>query len=275
MILLILFFFGLCLGSFVNALVWRLRLQEKAQLKKQKTRYSIVNGRSVCTHCKHILAPKDLIPLISWLTLNGRCRYCGKQIGWHYPTVELVTALVFIVSYLFWPTDLTVSYNIVGLTSWLIILVGLVGLFVYDLKYFILPNKIIFPLLSIALIGLAVQSVLAGDFSIIVDGLAGGLIGGGIFYSLFQISDGKWIGGGDVKLGFLLGLLVGGAIEALLFLFIASLLGSLVSIPAILSKKANIKTKIPFGPFLIAGAFVTVLFGEGLLDWYNQLLVGG
>src|SRR5665213_2769212 len=97
MIIALLALLGLVFGSFVNALVWRLHEQEvllekrKKPSKKQLEKLSILNGRSMCPHCKHELAIKDLVPLFSWIALKGKCRYCGKPISWQYPVVELLT----------------------------------------------------------------------------------------------------------------------------------------------------------------------------------------
>src|SRR5690606_19684146 len=110
---------GLCLGSFVNALVFRLHMQMKASEKHrgkkvQKAKLSIVSGRSMCVHCHHELAWYDLIPVLSWLTLGGKCRYCHKPIAWQYPLVELATAALFALSYVYWP----VNFSTFQLMDW-------------------------------------------------------------------------------------------------------------------------------------------------------------
>lgn len=226
----------------------------------------------MCVHCKHELAVKDLIPVFSWIALKGKCRYCSKQIPSLYPIVEISTAILFIVSYIFWPNDLADGGNIVFFIAWLASVVGLNALFLYDLKYLILPNKIVFPVFVIGLIGIIAQSILQSDLESIKTAIYGVLIGGGIFYLLFQLSSGKWIGGGDVKLGFALGLIVGGPSNALLLLFIASSLGSIYSIPQILKKNIKVQTKIAFGPFLITAAVIVQLFGQKMIDWYINTL---
>lgn len=266
MIIVVLAVLGLILGSFVNALVWRIHEQEKSKSKK----LSISKGRSMCPNCRHELSSKDLIPVLSWLLLRGKCRYCKKSISIQYPTVELSAALIFIGSYIWWPANLGgVQAAIFGL--WLIILVGLIALMVYDLRWYILPNRIIYPLGVVASTQ-AVISITAAPkpATALLNAVLAVLIGGGVFYVLFQVSDGKWIGGGDVKLGWLLGLIVATPTKSILFIFVASLLGTIVSLPLLMSKRLKRNSVIPFGPFLIIGAIIVVLFGQNMIDWYQQ-----
>ena len=265
MVIAVLLVFGLALGSFVNALVWRLHEGR-----------DWVNERSECIHCHHELAAKDLVPVLSWLWLRGRCRYCHRPISAQYPIVEAATAFLFVVSYLAWPEALTgAEVAVFGL--WLALLVGLMALLVYDLRWMLLPNKLVFPLTGVATLQAIVRVLSSDNFAkaLLWEVLAAA-IGGGIFYILFQVSNGRWIGGGDVKLGFLLGILVATPAKSLLVIFLASVLGTLVSLPLLLSKRLKGKGRIPFGPFLIAAAILTVLFGTDILHWYTHdiLLLG-
>lgn len=271
MVILSLIGLGLCLGSFVNALVWRLHEQSQTKSRKRQKELSIVNGRSKCVHCGHGLAPKDLIPLISWLQLRGNCRYCGKAISSQYPLVELSTAILFALSYIFWPPfsdSVLKPEEVIGFGVWLVSLTGFMALIVYDLRWMLLPNKIIFPLLWLAGSSVGAQAFFESSFQPLISSIWGTLIGGGLFYALFQISSGRWIGGGDVKLGFLLGILLGGPEMAFLMIFLASLLGSLYSVPLLAKGKLKAKARLPFGPFLIISAIITKLFGQQLIDWY-------
>ncbi len=274
MVIAILAVLGLAAGSFVNALVWRL-YQQALPVKKRRAgpaALSISQGRSMCPHCGHQLHGKDLLPVLSWLSLQGKCRYCRQSISKQYPLVELVTALIFVISYVWWPEPLDAA-GITSLVIWLISLVGLMALLVYDFRWMLLPNRIIAPLLVIAAAGAVLNSLIfSQSFQPLMEALLGALIGGGIFYGLFQVSQGRWIGGGDVKLGFLLGLLVGGPLNAFLMLFLASLLGTLVILPLLSLKKMDVKSRIPFGPFLIGGAFISRLFGEKIIDSYLRLI---
>lgn len=226
----------------------------------------------MCVHCGHQLKAADLLPIVSWLGLRGKCRYCRKSIPWQYPLVELVTPLLFVVSYLFWPETLT-GLETAAFVLWLAALVGFVALVVYDIRWMLLPNKIVFPLYGIAALFVLARILHENSLEPLLSASIGVLIGGGLFYLLFQLSSGKWIGGGDVKLGFLLGALVGGPLQAMLMLFIASVLGSVFGGSLIASKKATRKTRIPFGPFLIVGAIVVMLFGQQISGWYMDHVI--
>jgi prepilin signal peptidase PulO-like enzyme (type II secretory pathway) len=269
---------GLCLGSFVNALVWRVHEQARETDKKKADKarlqsLSIAKGRSICPKCGHGLAAKDLVPLFSWLALRGKCRYCHAKIPIQYPLVELATAGLFVVSYIWWPHDLTGAQNVVfGL--WLILLTGLMALLVYDLRWYQLPNRILYPLSFVAGLLAVIQAASADDpLRAVVDTALSVVVAGGLFYVLFQVSDGKWIGGGDVKLGWLLGLVLGSPAKSLLMIFGAALLGSLVSVPLMANKKLKRTSVIPFGPFLIISTIFVVLFGQAILDWYQHTIL--
>lgn len=279
MIIVILAVVGLCLGSFVNALVWRVREQAKQAKTKSKTdktyvkRLSIATGKSMCPHCHHELAAKDLVPLLSWLSLRGKCRYCDKPISKQYPFVELATALLFIASYIWWPSDLH-GYQIGVFIWWLILLVGLVALTVYDFRWFLLPNRILYPSAVAAFIMALIVIINADGLAIaLLNTVLAVAIGGGIFYVLFQVSKGEWIGGGDVKLGWMLGLVAATPGRSVLFIFLASLTGTLVSLPLLKSKRLSKGSLIPFGPFLIAGLIITQLFGADILHWYQHTII--
>lgn len=269
MYIIVLVVLGLCLGSFVNALVWRLHEQERSKSKK----LSAINGRSMCTQCRHQLKPIDLVPVISWMLLKGRCRYCTKSISFQYPLVELATAGLFVASYVWWPVDFDVAQSAIFIL-WLALLTGFMALTVYDLRWFLLPNKIMYPLGIISGVLALMQIALADDpFTAFLATIVAVVLGGGIFYVLFQASHGRWIGGGDVKLGALIGLVVATPAKSLLVIFLASLLGSIVSLTLIASKRLKKNSLIPFGPFLIAATIITVLFGSIILDWYNRVFI--
>jgi len=260
---------GLALGSFVNALTWRVHEQSK----KRKTKgLSVLNGRSMCPHCKHVLAAKDLVPVFSWLALRGKCRYCRKPIMVQYPLVELLTAGLFVASYVFWPLSLDL-HGIINFGAWLVILTGFVALIVYDIRWMLLPNRIIYPLIALASALAVFNLIYIGTLSALLDLVFGVLVAGGIFYVLFTISSGRWIGGGDVKLGFLIGLILTGPAEAFLVLLLASSLGTVFVLPGLLLRKVTTSSRIPFGPFLIVAAILVKLFGAALIEWYRESLI--
>lgn len=273
---------GLCLGSFVNAFVWRLHEQETLKsktkklqdLKEKLEKLSILRGRSMCPHCRHQLVAKDLIPVVSWLGLKGKCRYCHKPISWQYPVVELGVALLFVLSYFCWPLALS-GYGLLAFVLWLVFVVGFAILTVYDIRWFLLPDKVVWPLVGLAAVQVACHTLMyGGDTEVLWNAAFGILISSGFFYVLYMASKGRWIGGGDVKLGLIIGLLVGGPWPALLVLYFASVLGTIVSLPLLVNKKMKRSSLVPFGPFLLVATVVVQLFGAGIMTWFNGLIFG-
>lgn len=262
MIIVVLGILGLTLGSFVNAFVWRFHEHR-----------NWVSERSECVDCHHALSARDLIPIFSWLLVGGKCRYCHKKISIQYPLVELLTALVFILSYLLWPVAI-ISIQIAIFALWLINLTGLISLLIYDLRWMLLPTKIVYSLTALAIIMGILNIISTRDvLGAIISYVASCAIGGGIFYILFQISKGKWIGGGDVRLGFLLGIIAATAGKSFLLIFIAAALGSLVSIPLFLTGKLKANRVIPFGPFLIVASFIVQFEGSYIIRWYMNTFI--
>ncbi len=274
MIIAILVVAGLCLGSFVNALVWRVHEQAAPKGKKiggiDPGRLSVTKGRSMCPDCRHELAAKDLIPVLSWLALRGKCRYCGKPVSVQYPLVELLTACLFVALYTFWPVAFSTAQTVI-FVLWLAMATGLMALIVYDFRWMLLPDRIMRPVAVLA-VAIAVITAATADRPSIaaLNTVLAVVIGGGVFYALFQISKGKWIGGGDVKLGWMLGLLAATPARSALMIFIAALLGSLASIPLLLTKRMKRTSVIPFGPFLIIAVIIVQLFGHDILSWYQS-----
>ncbi|HEY8999433.1 MAG TPA: A24 family peptidase [Candidatus Saccharimonadales bacterium] len=288
MTVLVLVVLGLLFGSFVNALVWRVHEREQilehaakrakdkapeltAKEKQTLRGLSMTRGRSMCPNCYHPLAPKDLIPVVSWLALRGRCRYCHKKFD-DTPVAELLTPLLFVVSYIWWPFALHGSGTFLfGL--WLVFGVGFVALTLYDARWFILPDRIVFPLLALAVAQVAVLATYYHEgWAAVVGAAAGMLIISGLFYLLFMLSNGTWIGGGDVKLGAVLGILAGGPMHSVLLLFVASFAGLVFTIPQLVTGKAGRRAQVPFGPFLILALVIVQLFGSSMVGWYERLL---
>lgn len=269
---------GLVLGSFVNAFVWRLHEQEALSGKKSPAvleklkQLSITRGRSMCPSCHHELAVSDLVPVFSWLWLRGRCRYCHNPISGQYPVVELLTAALFGLSYVSWP----LGYHGVGLFQlvlWLFFVVAFMALAIYDLRWFLLPDRVVMPLILVAAAEVVVVALWKHSFSALWLPASGALVIFGLFWSLFQVSKGAWIGGGDVKLALVLGLLAASPLRAFLVIFFASLLGTLACLPLLARGRLSFKVHIPFGPFLLAAVVLVQLYGTYIIDWYQKMLL--
>ena len=255
---------GLAFGSFVGALVWRLHEHK-----------DFVSDRSECEHCHHKLGALDLIPVFSWVALRGKCRYCGAPIGWMAPTLELVMAILFVGSYFLWPLPFGSWQSNLSFGLWLVYVVGLVGLFVYDLRWMLLPNALIFPLIVVALVESAVRYSIQGGsmpWGYLNSIIFGVVVLGGLYWTLYTFSKGKWVGYGDVKLGVFMGIALGFQ-RSLLALFLANVIGFLVVLPGLLAGKLKRTSKVPFGPFLIIAFMVAFLFGSQLINWYLHFIL--
>lgn len=240
------FVLGLIFGSFFNVVIYRLPRQQ-----------SLIRPGSHCPSCKHSLAPLDLLPLLSFIFFRGRCRYCGSAISWRYPLVELLTGALFTLAvYLFglsWET----------LAAIVFLSLSLIISFI-DLDWQIIPD-------SLVLFGLATGFVLnfLRPQPGVVSGLAGMAAGFLIMAALFYASGGR-MGGGDVKYAAVIGLFTGGKL-VWVALFLAFILGALVSLLLILSRRRSLRDPIPFGPFLALGGSIALLWGEEILAWYLGL----
>jgi len=245
---LIIFIFGLAIGSFLNVVIYRLE-QDK----------SFVFGRSYCPKCKKTLAWHDNIPLLSFIVLAGRCRFCKKGISWQYPLVELATAVVYLAAY--WRYGLTLG----GLAI-MIFCSFLLLIFVYDFKHYLIPDGITIPAMAVALILNIARGFALSDL------LLAAIVGAGFFGLQYVISRGQWIGGGDIRLGALMGLMLGFG-QLLAALFIAYLIGSVVGVSAVLLSRKRLKSQIPFGPFLVLGTLIVFIWGRELIDWYLSYIL--
>lgn len=281
-------FLGLVFGSFSGAQVWRLRASQLAEDKQAGEAYDKQefkalkalmgrkqrDDRSQCLHCMHRLAWYDLLPLVSWLSTRGRCRYCQTKIGNFEPLIELGLGAVFVLSFLFWPVALVSIAAVSMFVLWLVLCVMMTILFAYDAKWFLLPDKIIYPGIVIAGVYAAIAVSIAPDMLAKLITIVGAVaILSGIYFGLWLVSRGAWIGFGDVKLGIILGLAVGSWDLAFLTLFLANLIGVLIVIPGLATKKIDRKTPIPFGPMLITACVVSVLFGQAIITGYTTVIM--
>jgi len=246
------FLFGLIIGSFLNALIWRIRTGDS------------LRGRSKCPKCGKQIAWYDNIPVISFLILGGKCRHCHKPISWQYPIVELVTAVLFAYAFYLNFSALGGQFLILKFFRDLFLISVMMIIFVYDLRWYLILDKITIPSMIILatlnlILGMTWQNLLLSS-----------IIGGSFFLVQFIISRGKWIGGGDIRLGILMGVAMGWP-RVLVAIFIAYILGSIVGLGLIFFGKKQWGSKVPFGTFLSVATVITLFWGMTIADWYLSL----
>lgn len=275
--------FGAGFGSFAGAQVWRLRarqLEEDIRAgesidKKEYKRLAplaktqLASDRSRCLSCGHTLAWYDLLPLVSWLSTGGVCRYCKKPIGRFELLIEAGMAGAFMLSYLFWPVPLGGGMDTAIFIVWLLALVAMAIIFAYDTKWFLIPGEPMVALIVIGIVSSILQGVAAPDTQAFLFSLLGAaLIFSGLYFVLYKVSHERWVGFGDVELGFGLALLLADWRLALVALFAANLIGTLVVLPAMVTGKISRKAHVPFGPLMIAGTLIAVLVGSEAVSIY-------
>lgn len=285
MIAILLAVLGAICGSFVGAQVWRLRarqlLEDKAEgetidhaelVRLKGLVRAIPDDRSECLHCHHQLVWYDLIPVISWASLGGKCRYCRKPIGATEIALEIGLGAVFVISYFCWPVPLTSFVEWSALVLWLVACVILAIQFVYDARWSLLWTNLSIGLATVAL-GYALIQLERGGWQVsdIVSLFGGVGIIAGLYY-LFSLNN--WAGRGDAIIGVGLALLAGSWQQSVLVVFLANLLGCLLLIPLALQGKLHHKLHIPFGPFLILATGMTVLWGQQMIHYiFSTLLI--
>jgi len=277
--MLALFIFGAIIGSFLNAVIWRIYVSR-----------SVVHGRSKCVHCEHELSAADLIPIASFALLKGKCRYCSKKISWQYPLVEIATGLLFVASYRIFfaqvPTGIVQSLflgehtgDTLALIRTLIFLCILIVLFVYDFRWAQLPDSVTLPAIPIAyvlnLIIFSAPATCTGTVMCLfstpwLSMISAALIGGGFFALQYGISRGAWVGGGDIRLGVVMGVMLG--FPSILYaLFIAYIVGAAVAVVLLSFKRKKMKSEIPFGPFLCGATAIMLLYGSQVAEWFYRI----
>ena len=232
-----LFIGGLFVGSFLNVLIYRLPRS-----------LPFVWGRSFCPHCHQELRWFDLIPVVSYLLLLGRCRYCKRHISLQYPAIELISGVLFVLAPSF---------------AWLVALEIFLVLAMIDLRHLMIPDGL---LLAMGVVAIAMGNVFTYNH------LASALGGAGFFFLLWAVSKGKWIGFGDVKLAGVLGLLFGFP-GVLVTIYVGILLGGAVSLVLLITQKAHMKTAIPLGSFLALSAILYIFFQQVIILLMREYLV--
>lgn len=205
--------------------------------------------------------------------LRGKCRYCHKKID-DNPLVELSVGVYFVASYLLWPAMINSTYAWFDFSLWLLYGVGLAILFVYDLRWYLLPDRVVWPLAVLAGIDFIARSISLhlSPSQFFVELALSLFVISGFYYALHLLSKGRWVGLGDVKLGIFMGLALGWQ-AAVMALLLANLIGCLVVIPGLFSGKLRHDSQVPFGPFLIVAFIIAGLWGPQLVQWYSSLLV--
>lgn len=248
------FLFGLVVGSFDNVAIYR--IPEKR---------SLWAPRSFCPHCGTTIAWYDNIPLLSFFLLRRRCRHCGELISWRYPLVELVSGLLFAAVFarvgFRWTAELL---------PYLFMVTVLIIVSAIDIRLQIIPNKVMYPAIPVALAAMGAVSLARGDYRILVDSLIGAAVIA-VPWGLAALIYPRGFGMGDAKLAAFTGAILGWRAEVVGF-FVGVALGALAGIALMLAGKKGRKSRIPFGPFLAAGALVALFWGQKIWDFYTGLM---
>jgi len=246
---------GLLCGSFANVLIARVPVDEQWW-----------SGSSRCLSCRADIAWYDNVPLVSWVVLRGRCRKCKAPIGIRYPLVEASTAVLFaLAAWRFGVSALSVTL--------LVLAVICVALAVIDLDHRRLPSVLTYPSYVIAALGLILHSVITADWWLLARGVIGMAALGG-FYQVMRFASRGGMGRGDVITAGFLGLILGGVSwKAFAVGAIAGpLVGGVAGICAMIAARQARGLRIPYGPWLISGAWIGLLFGDTLSDWYLDVV---
>ena len=290
----LLFFFGIAIGSFLNVVILRYTPEKRVLDRK------VLGGRSRCPHCGHVLRAGELVPVISFLIQKGRCRTCGHRLSLQYPLVELAGAAIFSLLPLFLNAAYGMSNGIFfaaaaplwyyGLVAcWVLAFLAWITIIAIDLRHYIIPNELNAFLLVLgvvisALLAMHAQAifpfrtsflrnyVLLFSFSqsVLVNHLIGMIFGGAFFALLVAVSRGRGMGLGDVKLMFASGLVLGWP-DIAISTIISFVLGGIFGGVLLLLKQKSMKDRIPFAPFLVLGFFLTVFFGFAIVRGYFGL----
>jgi leader peptidase (prepilin peptidase)/N-methyltransferase len=254
------FLFGSIIGSFLNVLTMRLPEEETIQ------------GHSHCNNCHHQLRPWDLVPLFSYILLRGKCRYCKKPFSRRYLYMEVITGLLFALCFarLFPGT----TYEFFLLFKYFIISAILLVVFMIDFEHsLILDNVVIFSAITLFFynFGLDWFGHVSWINSLTLNGSIAALGLFLFFGALHHFSKGRWMGFGDVKFSFVLGLITVFPV-IIVNIFLSFLIGSVVGIILLIGRTKNLRSEIPFGTFLAVSTMICLLYGPELIKWYFKLI---
>ena len=239
---------GALWGSFANVCIYRLPLEK-----------GVVSGRSFCPNCKNLITWKDNIPIISFLFLKGKCRYCNKKISSQYVLVETISILFFLITYFFYGISITTLLLIILNLSFLII-------FFIDFKHYIIPNVLTFSMMFLGFIKSFIPN-LNPIFPNYINSLIGGLFGYGIIWSIIffykQVRKKEGMGLGDAKLLSAIGFWFGW-FSIPFVIFLSSLIALLSVAPSLINKSKKFSSQIPFGPYIILGTLIYLIFESNI-----------
>ena len=252
--IILIFIYGLLIGSFLNVVIYRIPREE-----------NIAWPGSHCPGCGHGLKWYDNIPLLSYLLLKGRCRYCKEEISLQYPLVEALNGIIYVLLYIFF-YQVKLDFVFLALIS-----STLLAILVIDLKEQLIPDVLVVIVLISSIIHKALLHFLEGIPYPLTDSLLGLIIAGGLFLLIVFVSRGG-MGGGDVTLIGALGFVLG-VRNIFLVIFLSFILGSLISVFLLATKLKSRKDPIPFGPFIVMSFFITLFSGDFILNWYLNLLL--
>jgi len=244
----IIFLIGLLIGSFLNVCIYRIPRGE-----------SIIFPPSHCTNCKSRIKSYDLIPVLSFLLIKGRCRACGQKISIKYPIVEILTGLLYIIGFM--KFGMTVEFLRNSILISILIAVAFI-----DLEHSIIPGRL---MIFAAVAGIILHIIGYKSNSYLLSCLYGFLTGGGTIFLIVLLTGG--MGGGDIQLMAVIGLFLGFK-NILLTLMLSFIIGALAGITLVLLKKKSRRDYIPFGPFIACAALITIFYGDAILAWYISLL---
>lgn len=242
---LIIFIFGTIIGSFLNVCIYRMPRNQ-----------SIAYPPSHCTNCNNNLKPYDLIPILSYILLKGRCRYCREKVSERYPIIEFLTGILYVLVYVKYGIAIDAIKYIIMVS--ILIVIGMIDL---DTTNIYFKTTLVGFIVAVTFLAIHAYRGLS-----VMNYIYGGIIGGGTLALIILITKGG-MGWGDAEICFVCGLFLGLKLT-LLMLFLSFVIGSLIGLALISLKRKTRKDYIPFGPFIVLASIITILWGQGIITWY-------
>lgn len=271
------FLLGLVVGSFLNAFIFRMREGG-----------SVWHGRSYCPKCRKALFWYELIPLVSFVIQRGRCRGCHEKIDPQYPIIEITTAILFLVLYgkvsntFFGDGIPNFQFPIFNIGHWVLglghliifwyLFSALIVLFMYDLRYSLVPDRVVLPAIIVAFLYNVVviitrESARQSVLSAVGYLLLATIVGAGFFAVQYYLSRGRWLGDGDIRIGALMGAMLGWP-QLLTALVISYMIGGACGVIVLAAGRKKFGQTLPLVTFLTLGTAIVFLYGEQIWSWY-------